>query len=109
LDKLTELVRNITDKLELNLKGFIEMIKDDVYYVEYTEGNIDKLLASLVEHGYHLGEEIWQSNNVYNHMLVDHSDKKVQLIQGNWLRYVRELNYPIHPVDVLIELLSFHK
>jgi hypothetical protein len=103
-----KMVRELKIELESNLKGFIELIKDEVYYVEYTKDNIDELLQALVDHGYHLGEEIWQTNQFFHHLLVDHSLKKAQLIQGNWLRHVQELNYPIHPVDTLIELLPFH-
>jgi hypothetical protein len=104
-----KMVTELKKELESNIKGYIESIKDEVYYVEYTKDNIDELLQALVEYGYQVGEDIWQSNQFFHHLLVDHSIKKVQLIQGNWLRYVEELNYPIHPVATLIELLPFHE
>ena len=102
-------VQELKQALETDLKNFIEMINDDVYYVEYSEDNIDELLASLVEHHYEVSDDIWKSHSTCSHLLVDHTLKKVQLIQGNWLRYVQELDYPIHPVDTLIELLPFHE
>ena len=102
-------VQELKQALETDLKDFIEMINDDVYYVEYSSENIDELLASLTEYGYKIGEEIWKDHELFSHLLVDHTLKKVQLIQGNWLRYVQELDYPIHPVDTLIELLPFHE
>ena len=109
MNKLMKKVQELKQALETNLKDFIEMINDDVYYVEYTDDNIDELLASLVEHHYEVGDDIWKNHYSFSHLLVDHTLKKVQLIQGNWLRYVQELDYPIHPVDTLIELLPFHE
>ena len=109
MNKLMKKVQELKQALETDLKNFIEMINDDVYYVEYSDDNIDELLASLVEHHYEVSDDIWQNHSTCSHLLVDHTLKKVQLIQGNWLRYVQELDYPIHPVDTLIELLPFHE
>ena len=102
-------VQELKQALETNLKDFIKMINDDVYYVEYSDDNIDELLASLVEHQYDVSDELWQNHSTASHLLIDHTVKKVQLIHDNWLRYVQELNYPIQPVDTLIELLPFHE
>jgi hypothetical protein len=108
LDKLKSAIDQFKVTLNKHLREFIMFIKDDVLFVTYQPGEIDDLIAFLVDQEYTLGDDIWNDTDDYDHILIDFQIKKATLIKDNWLKVVKELEYPIYNVETFKELLPFY-
>ena len=108
MDKLKSAVDQLKGSLNKHLREFIKFIKDDVFFVSYQPDEIDDLIAFLVDQEYTLGDDIWNDTDHFDHILIDFRIKKATLIKDNWLKVVKELEYPIYNVETFKELLPFY-
>jgi hypothetical protein len=90
-------------------REFIEMISDEVIYIEYNQDTLEEIINYLLSQHYDLDDNIWTESDQFEHILVDFKIKKVTMIKDKWLQIVKELEYPIYNNTNFIVILKFQE
>jgi hypothetical protein len=83
--------------------------KDNILYVQYQPNTIDSIIQHLIKDDYQLDDDVWSDHPEFEYLLINMKEKRVTLVEEDWISMFQELELPIFTDDTFKDILQFHK